>query len=110
MISRARGQVPSLWGKSQLAHIRVSTPTASPLWTPYASRTNPGGAGYAGLVSDLALFKLFLSGFAVAGIVYVCVGSGVFQKANENWWGSLPKRKKMILAGALAATLLQTLL
>ena len=55
----------------------------------------------------LATLKLFLTGFAIVGIGYVCVGSGLFDKARVNWWGSLPGHKKAIFASAIAATLLQ---
>ncbi len=57
-----------------------------------------------------AMLKLFLTGFAIVGVVYACIGSGIFQKANENWWGSLPKHKKAIFASAVGATLLQSFL
>jgi hypothetical protein len=61
-------------------------------------------------VSNLAVLKLLLTGYAVVGIAYVCVGSGVFSREQENWWGSLPVKKKAIFASAIAATLLQSFL
>ena len=69
-----------------------------------------GGARYAGAVATLDLFKFFLTGFAVVGIAYVCIGSGVFRSDNQNWWAGLPQHKKVIFGSALGATLLQTFL
>ena len=54
--------------------------------------------------------KLFLTGFAIVGIAYVCVGSGLFDKTNESWWANLPAQKKLIFGCALGATLLQSFL
>jgi hypothetical protein len=61
-------------------------------------------------VTALAVFKLFLTGYAVVGIGYVCIGSGMFRSENENWWASLPRFKRVIFGSALGATLLQTFL
>jgi len=63
-----------------------------------------------GFVSTLALVKLLLIAFAVGGILYVCVGSNVFSKANENWWASLPSHKKVVFGCAIGATVIQTFL
>jgi hypothetical protein len=59
-------------------------------------------------VSEIALVKLFLTGYAIVGIAYVCVGSGVFSREQTDWWGSLPQMKKGIFLSAIAATLLQS--
>ena len=61
-------------------------------------------------MSALTLFKLFLTGFAVVGIAYACIGSGMFRSENESWWASLPQHKKVIFGSAIGATLLQTFL
>jgi len=65
-------------------------------------------ARYIAGVSNLAAFKLFLTGYAVVGIAYVCIGSGAFSREQDNWWGSLPQLKKGIFISAIAATVLQT--
>jgi hypothetical protein len=67
-------------------------------------------ARYIAGVSNLAVFKLFLTGYAVIGIAYVCIGSGAFSREQENWWASLPQLKKSIFISAIAATLLQSFL
>jgi len=67
-------------------------------------------ARYIAAVSSLAAFKLFLTGYAIVGIAYVCIGSGAFSLEGENWWGSLPRMKQGIFISAIAATLLQSLL
>jgi hypothetical protein len=67
-------------------------------------------ARYIAGVSNLAAFKLFLTGYAVVGIAYVCIGSGAFSGEQDNWWGSLPQLKKGIFISAMGATLLQTFL
>ena len=67
-------------------------------------------ARYIAGVSNLAAFKLFLTGYAVVGIAYVVVGSGAFSGEQENWWANLPQLKKGIFISAIAATLLQTFL
>ena len=77
--------------------------TSIPRTPPTAS--DPGLAILVAMTA-LAMLKLFLTGFAIVGIGYVCVGSGLFDKATENWWGSLPGHKKAIFTGAIAATLL----
>jgi hypothetical protein len=61
-------------------------------------------------VTGLAVFKLCLTGFAVVGIAYVCIGSGVIRRDHQNWWAGLPRHKQLIFIGALGATLLQVLL
>jgi hypothetical protein len=65
-------------------------------------------ARYSAGVSNLAVLKLFLTGYAVVGITYVCIASGAFSGEQENWWGSLPQMKKGIFVSAIAATLLQS--
>jgi len=65
-------------------------------------------ARYAVRVTGIALFKLFLTGYAVVGIAYVCIGSGAFSSEQDNWWGSLPQVKKNIFISAIAATILQS--
>ena len=67
-------------------------------------------ARYIVRVSNLAALKLFLTGYAVVGIAYVCIGSGAFSREQEDWWGSLPNKKKAIFASAIAVTLLQSFL
>jgi hypothetical protein len=67
-------------------------------------------ARYSAGVSNLAVFKLFLTAYAVVGIAYACIGSGAFSREQENWWGSLPRLKQGILVSAIAATLLQSFL
>jgi hypothetical protein len=54
--------------------------------------------------------RLILILVAIGGITYACIGSGVFSNAQSNWWGELPKHKKIIFSAAIAATLLQTFL
>lgn len=54
--------------------------------------------------------RLSLILIAVCGITYACIGSGVFSRAQSNWWGELPKHKKIVFSAAIAATLLQTFL
>lgn len=61
-------------------------------------------------VTNLAVFKLFLTGYAVVGIAYVCLGSGAFSREQDNWWGSLPAMKKGIFISGIAATLIQSFL
>lgn len=61
-------------------------------------------------MSALAIFKLLLTAYAVVGIAYACIGSGVFSAENESWWASLPQFKKLIFGSAIGATLLQTFL
>jgi len=65
-------------------------------------------ARYIAGVSNLAAFKLFLTAYAVVGVAYVCIGSGVFSGEQENWWANLPQLKKGIFISAIAATVLQT--
>jgi hypothetical protein len=65
-------------------------------------------ARYISGVTNLAVFKLFLTGYAVVGIGYVCIGSGAFSGEQDGWWGSLPQMKKGIFISAIAATLLQS--
>jgi hypothetical protein len=91
--------VPGCHGCS--SHARSSRLLASGLLEP---------GGYARRVPTQAQIQLFLTAFAIGGILYVCLGSGVFDKENTNWWGSLPKHKQAIVIGAIAATLLQTFL
>ena len=67
-------------------------------------------ARYIAGVSNLAVFKLFLTSYAVVGIAYVCIGSGAFSGETENWWGNLPRLKKGIFISGIAATLLQSFL
>ena len=54
--------------------------------------------------------RLFLIIIAIAGIGYACVGSGVFSSEQSNWWGNLPRRKKIAFSAAIAATAVQTFL
>ncbi|MBW2290514.1 MAG: hypothetical protein JRG80_14825 [Deltaproteobacteria bacterium] len=61
-------------------------------------------------MSNLAVFKLFLTGYAVIGIAYVCIGSGAFSREQENWWAGLPQLKKGIFLSGIAATVLQSFL
>jgi hypothetical protein len=61
-------------------------------------------------VATLDALRLFLTAFAVVGIAYVCIGSGVFRGTNKDWWGGLPGHKKAIFVGAIGATLLQSFL
>jgi len=65
-------------------------------------------ARYAVCVTGIAMFKLFLTGYAIVGIAYVCIGSGAFSSEQQNWWGSLPQMKKNIFISAIAATVLQS--
>jgi hypothetical protein len=58
-------------------------------------------------VSEIAIVKLFLTGYAIVGIAYTCVGSGVFDREQTDWWGSLPQKKKGIFISAIAATIVQ---
>jgi hypothetical protein len=67
-------------------------------------------ARYSADLSNLAVFKLFLTGYAVVGIAYVCIGSGAFSGEQDNWWGNLPRMKQGIFISAIAATLLQSFL
>lgn len=69
-----------------------------------------GGARYAAAMSALSMFKLFLTGYAVVGIAYVCLSSGALRSETENWWADLPQFKKVIFGSGLGATLLQTFL
>ena len=61
-------------------------------------------------MTTLNVIRLLLVSFAVVGIAYACIGSGLFQRANEDWFGSLPKHKKVIFSCAIAATLIQSFL
>ena len=61
-------------------------------------------------MSNIQVLKLFLTGYAIVGIAYVCIGSGAFSREQENWWGGLPDKKKAIFVSAIAATLLQSFL
>ena len=67
-------------------------------------------ARYIAGVTNLAMFKLFLTSYAVVGISYVCLGSGAFSREQENWWASLSPMKKGIFISGIAATLLQSFL
>ena len=58
-------------------------------------------------MSEIAIVKLFLTGYAIVGIAYACVGSGVFDREQTDWWGSLPQKKKGIFIRAIAATIVQ---
>ncbi len=52
--------------------------------------------------------RLAIITFAIVGIAYACIGTGVFSKGD--WWNDLPQNKKIVFGTALAATLLQTFL
>jgi len=54
-----------------------------------------------------ANIRVFLSIFAVLGIVYVWAGSGMMAKSNRDWWSELPQGKRIIFILAITATLLQ---
>jgi hypothetical protein len=54
--------------------------------------------------------RILLIAFAVVGIVYVWMGSDMRNKTNRDWWNELPRSKRIILALAVVATLVQTLI
>ncbi|MBW2267047.1 MAG: hypothetical protein JRH16_00625 [Deltaproteobacteria bacterium] len=61
-------------------------------------------------MSGLNALRLFLVTFAILGIVYAISGTGAFSRDQPNWWGELPKHKKIVFSAAIAATLLQSFL
>ncbi len=54
--------------------------------------------------------RIFLVSVAIGGIAYSCLGTGVFSREQSNWWGELPKHKKIAFGAAIAATLVQSFL
>jgi hypothetical protein len=54
--------------------------------------------------------RLFLSVFAVVGILYAWIGSGMLQKSNRDWWNELPQTKRVVFVLAIAATVAQAIL
>jgi hypothetical protein len=54
--------------------------------------------------------RLFLIVFAVAGLVYVWLGSGMMTKSNRDWWDELPRLKQIVFVLAVIAGLGQMLL
>jgi hypothetical protein len=61
-------------------------------------------------MSSVAMFKLFLTGYAIVGILYVCVTTGAFSREQQNWWASLSDRNKAIFVSGIAATVIQSFL
>ncbi len=58
----------------------------------------------------LYALRLILVTISIGGIIYACVGTGVFSREQTNWWDELPKPKKIAAGAAIAATILQTFL
>jgi hypothetical protein len=59
---------------------------------------------------SLGELRLYLVVFAVVGLVYVWIGSGMMKKSNSDWWGELPRVKRIVFVLVLAATFAQMLL
>ncbi len=55
-----------------------------------------------------SIIKLGLNGFAVVGIGYACIGTGLLKNGEGGWWDGLSKPKKLLFGAALGASILQT--
>ncbi|MBW2274231.1 MAG: hypothetical protein JRG96_13240 [Deltaproteobacteria bacterium] len=52
--------------------------------------------------------RLGLIAFAVVTIAYVCIGTGLWDKSNSDWWSQLPDHKRKLFIAAIALSLLQS--
>lgn len=52
--------------------------------------------------------RIFLVSVAIGGILYACLDTGLFSREQTNWWGELPKPKKIAFSAGMAATVLQS--
>ncbi|MCP3983236.1 MAG: hypothetical protein GY723_02550 [bacterium] len=59
-------------------------------------------------MDPLYAFRVFLVSVALGGIVYACLNSGLLSGDQTNWWGELPKHKKIAFGAGITATILQT--
>ncbi len=58
----------------------------------------------------LYALRLILVTVSIGGIVYGCIGTGAFSNEQTDWWGGLPKPKKIAVCAAIGATIVQTFL
>jgi hypothetical protein len=54
--------------------------------------------------------RLSLIAFAIVAMIYVCTGSGLWDKSNSDWWSRLPAHKRNLFIAAIAVSILQTFL
>ncbi|MCP5055730.1 MAG: hypothetical protein GY937_03280 [bacterium] len=59
-------------------------------------------------MDPLHALRIFLVSVALGGILYACINTGLGSREQTNWWGELPKHKKIAFGAGIAATILQT--
>ncbi|MDP6977456.1 MAG: hypothetical protein QF570_02505 [Myxococcota bacterium] len=59
-------------------------------------------------MDPLYVLRVLLTSVAIGGIVYACLGTGLVSREQTDWWGELPKHKKIAFGAGIAATILQT--